>query len=253
MSPPIARPFPRFMADTAQQSRPYGRWEERLREAFAAACEPFLAEAGAPLDPGSVRFFPERTWGLRTFIPVVGRGSGAALEYFGHISFVREPEGEPGELVTDADFTDVIAAENPEWEVDLNDDVIGEWRADGGRGGDVTLIWGTPLVRGAIAATAEVGGEVVDQAAVNDGRFSLLAVDAVEGFGEELFLDVKLWNRRLEEIATESLYADEEGGEEEAEGEGAEEGEDVGRPQVETKPADGDEEGSKGEEKPQPR
>jgi hypothetical protein len=115
-------------------------------------------------------------------------------------------------MTASVDFTDVTAAANPDWEVDLNDDVIGEWRADGGRGGEITLIWGTPLVRGALAATAELDGEVVDQAGVTEGRFTLLAVDAVHGFGDDHFLEIKLWNRRLQEIAAESLYADDEEG-----------------------------------------
>ena len=212
MSPPVARPFPRFISDSAQDSRPYGRWEERLREAFGEACAALSGEAGTSLDPESLRFFPERTWGTRTFVPAAGRGTaevdGVVPEFFGHVSFEREEEGDPGELRTEADFTDVTAAENSDWQVDLNDDVVGSWRADGGRGGDVTLIWGTPLVRGALAATAELGGEVLDQAAVNDGRFTLIAVDAVHGFGDELFLEVKLWDRRMRAIASESLYAE---------------------------------------------
>jgi hypothetical protein len=197
------------MSDTAQDPRPYGEWLERLTETFATACEPLAEEAGAALDPETVRFFPDRSWGGRTYLPVVGQTSEEAAEpaeYFGYLHFQRAEDGEPGDLAADADFTDVTAAENPDWAIDLNDAVIGEWRADGGRGGEVTLIWGTPLVRGAIAATAELGSEVVDQAAVNDGRFSLLAVDAVHGFDDELFLDVKLWDRRLNEVASESLY-----------------------------------------------
>ena len=75
MSPPIARPFPRFLSDSAQESRPYGRWEERLRDSFALACGPFADDAGTTLDPDTLRFFPERTWGGRTFIPAVGRGA----------------------------------------------------------------------------------------------------------------------------------------------------------------------------------
>ena len=215
--PPLARPFPRFIADAAQESRPYGRWEERLVEAFTSACGDLAAEAGTQVDSSTLRFFPERTWGERTFIPVTGRGSGdvegGIPEFFGHVSFARLGEGEPGELTASTDFTDVTAAENPDWQVDLNDDVIGAWRADGGRGGDVTLIWGTPLIRGALAATAELAGDVVDQAAVNDGRFTLLAVDAVHGFGDDIFLEVKLWDRRLREIASESLYAEPDGDE----------------------------------------
>lgn len=222
--PPVARPFPRFISDSAQESRPYGRWEERLGESFAGACGDLAGDAGTQVDAGALRFFPERTWGGRTFVPVVGPGSseveGTTPEFFGHVSFMREDGGEPGQLTPVADFTDVTAADNPDWQVDLNDDVIGDWRADGGRGGDVTLIWGTPLVRGALAATAEIDGEVVDQAAVNDGRFALIAVDAVTGFGDDLFLEIKLWDRRLREIASESLYAeDDEGTDVEDEGE----------------------------------
>ena len=212
--PPVSRPYPRFIADSAQESRPYGRWEERLAESFAKACEALTSEAGTGPDLESVRFFPERTWGGRTYVPAIAPGveevDGVVPEFFGHVSFLHEPDGEPGEMTATADFTDVTAAENSDWQVDLNDDVVGRWRSDGGRGGDVTLIWGTPLVRGALAVTAELEGEVLDQSAVNEGRFTLMAVDAVQGFGDELFLEIKLWNRKLQEIASESLYADDE-------------------------------------------
>jgi hypothetical protein len=119
---------------------------------------------------------------------------------------VRPEDGEPEGLVARADFTDVLAEDNPEWQIDLNDDVIGAWRTDGGRGGDVTVVWGVPLVRGAVVATAELDREVVDQAPVEDGRFTLLAVDAVKGLGPDLFLEVQLWDRRAARLAAESLY-----------------------------------------------
>ncbi len=68
--PPIARPFPRFVADTAQEARPYGDWEERLGAAFAEACAPLTSEgAEAPVDVSTLRLFPERTWGRRTYVP----------------------------------------------------------------------------------------------------------------------------------------------------------------------------------------
>jgi hypothetical protein len=144
------------------------------------------------------------------YVPVTGRGAeqaGAApVEYFGHVSFVRPEDGEARELQASADFTDVVAEANPEWRIDLNDDVIGAWRADGGRGGEVTLVWGIPLVRGAVAATAELDGEVLDQAPLDDGRFTLVAVDAVKGFGDDLYLEIRLWDRRLNRLAAESLY-----------------------------------------------
>src|SRR3954454_2693343 len=221
--PPVPRPFPRFIADSPQESKPYGRWEERLRAAFAKACSPHAAEAGAQLAPGTLTWFPERAWGGRVYVPVTGRGgeapaveSGAddsdeeptAIEYFGWVSFDRPEEGEPGDLLAKADYTDVTAEGNPDWKIDLSDDVIGSWRAEGDRGGEITLVWGLPLVRGAIAATAELDGEVIDQAPVTDGRFTLVAVDAVRGFGDELYLEVKLWDRTLRPIASESLYAE---------------------------------------------
>jgi hypothetical protein len=46
----------------------------------------------------------------------------------------------------------------------------------------------------------------VDQSPVQDGRFTLIAVDAVQGFGDELYLEIRLWDRTLRQIAAESLY-----------------------------------------------
>jgi hypothetical protein len=215
---PIRRPFPRSVADASQEGRPYGRWEERLRDAFAAECEPLAPEAGSALDPATVKWFPDRSWGGRVYVPASGSaaeptadedGEEALAEYFGWVSFVPAGEdGEPADLAAKADFTDVTAAANPEWQIDLNDDVIGRWRTDGGRGGEITLVWGLPLVRGAVAATAELDDETLDQAPVTDGRFTLVAVDAVSGFGDDLFLEVKLWGRSMKLLASESLYAE---------------------------------------------
>jgi hypothetical protein len=219
--PPVPRPFPRFIADSPQESKPYGRWEERLRDEFAKVCSAHADEARRPMDPETLRWFPERGWGGRVYLPATGRaaapeegtgdeGAEVAIEYFGWVSFERAEDGEPRDLRSSADFTDVTAEENPDWQIDLSDDVIAGWRAEGDRGGDITLIWGLPMVRGAVAATGELDGEVVDQAAVTDGRFTLVAVDAVRGFGDDLFLEVKLWDRVLRPIATESLYAEPE-------------------------------------------
>ncbi len=216
--PPTRRPFSRFIADASQETAPYGRWEERLRAEFVEACEPLAAEAGSGLDPETVRWFPDRSWGGRVYVPASGRaaeaitgedGEAVLAEFYGWVSYVPSGEdGEPAELRSTADFTDVTAEDNPDWQIDINDDVVGSWRTDGGRGGDVTLIWGLPLVRGAVAATAELEGETLDQAPVTDGRFTLVAVDAVHGFGDDLYLEVKLWNRSVRELASESLYAD---------------------------------------------
>ncbi len=229
---PTPQPFPAFIADAPQEGTPYGRWADRLLEEFALACEPFAEEAGAPLDREAVKWFPDRAWGGRVYLPVTGRtadADGAPIEYFGQVSFVppdEGDEGEPDDIRAKADFTDVTADDNPDWRIDLNDEVVGQWRTDGNRGGDVTLVWGLPLVRGAVAATAEIDDEVLDQVAIVEGRFTLVAVDALRGFGEDLFLEVKLWDRRLREVASESLYeeAEPEEAEETDEGESAEDG-----------------------------
>src|SRR6266516_3701645 len=199
--PPTPPPLPAFIADAPLEGKPYGRWDERLVEEFALACEPLADEAGAPLDRDAIRWFPERGWGGRVYLPLTARAKGpeGPIEYFGHVSFVRPDEGEPEDVKANADFTDVTADDNRDWRIDLNDDVIGRWRTDGDRGGEVTLVWGLPL----------------DHVAVVEGRFSLVAVDALRGFGEDLYLDVKLWDRHLREIASESLYEEAEPEEEE--------------------------------------
>jgi hypothetical protein len=206
MSPPIRRPLPRFVADASVEPLPYGRHAQRLRDAFAKACEQHVGEAGGP--PGEVTWFPERAWGGRVYVPVVAPVEGASTpsEYFGCVSFTRPAEGEPGDFKAIADFTDVTAEGNPDWEIDLNEEVIGAWRGEGKRQGDVTLVWGTPLIRGAEAATAELDGDVVDQTPVADERFTLIAVDAVKGFPDDLFLEVKLWSSKGAPLASESLY-----------------------------------------------
>ena len=211
--PPVRRPIPRFIADASVEGLPYGRWAQRLRDEFAEACEPHVAEAGGP--PGEVIWFPERAWGRRVYVPAVAPVEGAAepSEYFGLVSFVRPAEGESGEagsFEARADFTDVTADQNPDWMIDLNEEVIGTWRGEEDRRGDVTLVWGTPLIRGAQAATAELDAEVVDQTPVTDERFTLIALDAVKGFPDELYLEVKIWSAQAQQLAAESLYEEPE-------------------------------------------
>jgi hypothetical protein len=205
---PNPRPIPHFIADSTQEGIPHGRFAERLREAFAEAVDAIGdLPAGAEL-PAEVDWFPERAWGGRVWVPCsVNTGSEEGkLELFGHVSYVQPPGGEPSDFSAKADFTDVLAEDNPEWRIDLNDDVIGRWRGENGRAGAVTLVWGRPLVRGAVAATAELDDETVDQEEISQDRFTLIALDALEGYGDEVFMQVRLWSRRAIELASESLY-----------------------------------------------
>jgi hypothetical protein len=206
---PNPRPIPRFIADTAQEGIPHGRFAERLRESFVAAWEEIGdLQAGASV-PEEVDWFPERAWGGRVWVPCSTHTSSeeGKLELFGHVSYVQPPGGEPSDFEARADFTDVLAEDNPEWRIDLNDDVIGRWRGENGRAGAVTLVWGRPLVRGAAAATAELDGETVDQEPLSQDRFTLLALDALEAYGDDVYMQVKLWSRRGLELASESLYS----------------------------------------------
>ncbi len=206
---PNPRPIPRFIADSTQEGIPHGRFAERLGEAFREACGAIAELPGEVEPPGELEWFPERAWGGRVWVPCAARAAGpeGELELFGHVSYVQAEEGDPTDLRAKAEFTDVLAEDNPDWQIDLNDEVIGRWRGENGRAGAVTLVWGRPLVQGAVAATAELELETVDQELVSDGRFTLLALDALEGYGDEIYLEVKLWNRRAQELAVESLYA----------------------------------------------
>lgn len=206
---PTPRPIPRFIADTTQEGIPHGRFAERLREEFAKAVEGIEDLPTGAMLPAEVDWFPERAWGERVWVPcsALTESEEGRLELFGHVSYAQPPEGEPSDFAAKADFTDILAADNPDWRIDLNDDVIGRWRGENGRAGAVTLVWGRSLVRGAVAATAVLETETVDQELISQDRFTLIALDALEGYGDEIFMEVKLWSRRADELASETLYA----------------------------------------------
>ncbi len=207
--PPNPRPIPRFIADSTQEGIPHGRFAERLVAEFRTACEQIEDLPEGTEIPEQVDWFPERAWGGRVWVPATARTEGpeGTLELFGHVSYELPEGGEPDAFRATADFTDVLAENNPDWRIDVNDDVIGQWRGENGRAGAVTLVWGRPLVRGAVAASAELETETVDQEVVSDERFTLIALDALKGYGDDVFLEVKLWSRRAQELASESLYA----------------------------------------------
>src|SRR6476646_5078333 len=195
---PNPRPIPRFIADTTQEGIPHGRFAERLTACFKEACNAIEDLPDGVQMPEEVEWFLERAWGGRVWVPGSARAEGpnGTVELFGHVSYVQPPQGEPSDLRAKADFTDVLAEDNTDWRIDLNDDVIVRWRGENGRAGDVTLVWGRPLVGGAVAATAELELETVDQEAISNGRFTLIALDALQGYGDDVFLQVKLWSRR---------------------------------------------------------
>jgi hypothetical protein len=209
--PPEERFVPRFAAEPPQEELPYGRWEERLAEEFlkaAAALEgeqPDLGEAGA------IVWYPDRTWHGRTYVPASARTS-ADYELFGYVRFVPGGEdSEPSDFSAQADFTEETAERNPDWRLDLCEEVIGSWRGQFGAVASMTLVWGRPLVSGGRIATAELADLAVDQCELVDERFTLIAPD---DYRHDL-LEIKLFDIKGRELARESLYAGEDEEEEE--------------------------------------
>jgi hypothetical protein len=209
--PPTDRFVPRFAAEPPQETLPYGRWAQTLQAEFLAQCLRIDGEGEDLGEPGEVTWFPDRTWCGRTFVPATARTS-TSLELFGYVSFVIGEDGRGAEDFTaSADFTDEVAERNQEWLLDLSDEVIGSWRGEQGKVAEVTLVWGVALTEGGAVATAELADLAVDQCELAEERFTLVAPDDYRGD----VLDVKLFDRRGRELASESLYEDEGEGEEE--------------------------------------
>jgi hypothetical protein len=195
---------PRFAAEPPHEPLPYGRWAERLREEFLAACLAIDAQGEDVGEPGDISWHPDRTWHGHTYLPATATTS-TGLELFGHVRFrTPEPGREPEELLASADFTSETAAEHPEWSLDLCDEVIGTWVGERSATAAITLVWGRALRGGGAIVTAELADLVVDQCPLQEGRFTLIAPDDYRGD----FLDVKLFSERGEELAAESLYED---------------------------------------------
>jgi hypothetical protein len=202
--PPEDRFVPRFAAEPPQDLLPYGRWAQRLQEEFLAACLRIDSEGEELGEPGDIVWYPDRTWHGRTFVPATARTS-TGLELYGYVSYAPGGDGEePADFHSEADFTGETAEANPDWAIDLTDEVIGTWRGEQGKAAAMTLVWGRPMVEGAAVATAELADLAVDQCVLVEGRFTLIAPDDYRGDT----LDVKLFDSRGREVARESLYAD---------------------------------------------
>ena len=202
--PPTDRFVISFAAEPPQEALPYGRWADTLREHFLAACQQIDSEGEDVGDPGDISWFPDRSYAGRTFVPAVARTT-TGLELFGFVSF-SERSGGPSDFEARADFTAELAEENPDWKLDLNDDVVATWRGEQGKSAEMTLVWGVPLIPGGAIVTAELANLAVDQCELIDERFTLLAPDNYRSD----FLEVKLWNKRGDELAAESLYVDDD-------------------------------------------
>jgi len=214
--PPEERFVCRFAAEPPQEGLPSGRWADTLTAEFLEACLRIDTEGEDLGEAGEPRWFPDRSWNGRTYVPVTASTS-TGYEVFGFVSFVPgDPAAggdaqEPSDFAASADFTDELAANHPEWRMDLCDEVIGGWRGEHGHAADMTLVWGVPQIRGGTIATAELADLCVDQCLLVQDRFTLVAPDDYR----QDYLEIKLFNVRGEELARESLYAEDDGGEDE--------------------------------------
>jgi hypothetical protein len=233
--PPVERFVISFAAEPPQEAIPYGRWADTLGHHFAAACADLDSEDSDLGEAGEVAWFPDRSWGGRTYVPAVARTT-TGYELFGFVSFAEGAGGAPSDFEARADFTSETAEHNPDWKLDLNDDVVGVWRGENGNVAQMTLIWGVPMIAGGTVVTAELAGLAVDQCAVIDERFTLLAPDDYRSD----YLDIKLWDGRGRELASESLYVEDdeedEEDDEEADAAGGEAADEAGAKAAEGEP-----------------
>jgi hypothetical protein len=207
--PPDERPIPRFIAEPPQEPLPYGRWAATLAGHFQEAVRRIETEEDLG-EPGTVNWFPERSWGGRTYVPATAPTSNG-YEVFGYVSFALEDEGtQASDFAALADWTDETAEANPDWKLDLSDEELATWRGPQGRTGVITLVWGVALTANGVVATAELGPTTTDQCAIIEDRFTLISLDNYTGD----YIEIKLWGAGGGEVAAESLYAeDDEDGE----------------------------------------
>ena len=205
--PPVLNPICRFPAEPPQHDLPAGEWADALQAEFLAACLRVEGDPDEIGEAGELVYHPDRTWAGRTYVPVTSRTSTGA-ELYGFVSFrPADPEDsdEPPDFAAWADYADETADDHPEWKVDLNEAVIGEWRGEHGLAAAMTLVWGRRLVPRGSLVTAELGDITVDQCRVQRERFTLVAPDAYGGD----YLEIALYDGEGSELARESLYEDE--------------------------------------------
>jgi hypothetical protein len=210
---PVEQRFvPRFAAEPPQEDLPYGRWAQRLSEELLAAVAALDTDGVELGEPGELLWYPDRTWHGRTYVPATTLTS-AGYELFGYVRFLAASEGggEPSDFFAYVDFTEETAERNPDWQMDLCDEVIGSWRGEAGVVAAMTLVWGHPLVSGGRVATAELAELAVDQCELTNERFTLIAPD---DYRHDL-LEIKLFGSNGQELARESLYAGDEDANEE--------------------------------------
>jgi hypothetical protein len=197
----VERPVPSFAAEPPREGLPYGRWAERLQAEMSAVWAALDSDGEDLGEQGEIVWYPDRTWHGRRYVPATSITT-AGYELFGYVRFVVTAGDEPAELTAHGDFTEETAERNPEWKLDVCDEVIGSWRGPEGNVAAMTLVWGRPLVGAGRIVTGELGRATVDQCELIEQRFTLIAPD---DYRHDL-LEIKLWGGKGQELAGESLY-----------------------------------------------
>ena len=204
--PPEERLVPRFAAEPPQEGLPYGRWEERLTQELLTAALALDRDDVDLGELGAIAWYPDRSWHGRTYVPAT-LPTENGFELFGYIRFVpAEEEGDASDFYAFVDYTEETAERNPDWRLDLCDEVIGGWRGQYGATASMTLVWGRPLLSGGRIVTAELADLAVDQCELIEERFTLIAPDDYRGD----LLEIKLFDLKGRELARESLYGEDE-------------------------------------------
>jgi hypothetical protein len=194
--------IPRFVAEPPQDAPPAGRWADQLRDEFLAACTALDTQDEDIGEPGEITWYPDRSWYGRTYVPCTAPTS-HGYELFGYVRFVpASAEHEAHEFWASADFTGETAERNPDWTLDLCDEVIGSWRGEKGAVAAMTLVWGRPLLADGVSAVAQLGELTVDSCALVENGFTLIAPDDYAG----QLLEIALFDADSQELARESLY-----------------------------------------------
>ena len=138
--PPTDRFVISFAAEPPQEPLPYGRWADTLAGHYRAAVRDLdtVEEDIGQLDT-EIAWFPDRTYAGRTYVPAVAR-TGGGYEVLGFVSFTEGSHG-PSDFEAQVDFTTDVAESNPDWKIDLNDELVGTWRGEQGNVAAIRLVW----------------------------------------------------------------------------------------------------------------
>ena len=203
--PPEPRLVPRFAAEPPQELLPYGRWAARLQAELLGACLRIDGgEQGEIGEVGEIAWYPDRSWHGRTYVPATATTSAGLRSSATSASCARGRRSDRLPRHRRRHRRDRRG--QPRLAIDLCDEVIGSWRGEDGKVAAMTLVWGRPLVAGARDRHGRAVRPV--RRPVRPAGRPLHADRAGRLQGDTL--EVLAFDKRGNELARESLYAEDE-------------------------------------------